>query len=101
VQWQVWQILSGAIHSLSLNDYGRPWPQPHRKTLARLVGAFDADLCLKAARETREIVQSQDRAPNITGLFQKKLRDLAQEQQHQRVVRATVREALGVSGGEG
>lgn len=93
VQREVWQILVGALHSLSDNDFGRPWPYPVRQRLARLVFEHDDDLCIRAAREAREIVQSQDRAPNVTGLFEKKLRDLAE-------VRATVRESLGVSGGE-
>ena len=88
VQREVWQILVGGLHMLSDNDHGRPWPYPVRQRLAKLIAEFDADLCLKAAREAREIVGSQDRAPNITGLFEKKLRDLAE-------VRATVRRELG------
>ncbi len=80
-------ILRGGIDSLDLNDHGRPWSYPSRSTIARLTAEFDADLCLAAAQEAREIVQSQDRAPNIAGLFEKKLRDLAE-------VRAAVRSAL-------
>jgi hypothetical protein len=94
---EVWQILLGGLHSLSLNDYGRPWPYPRRDVLARLFAEHDDDLCLKAAREAREIVVSQDRAPNITGLYAKKLADLAE-------VRNTVRGSLDVefvSAGEG
>jgi len=72
---------------LSDNDHGRPWPLPHRATLRRLLIEYEPDLCVRAARETREIVQAQDRAPNITGLFEKKLRDLAE-------VRDAVRGAL-------
>lgn len=87
VQREVWQILVGALHSLSENDHGRPWPYPVRQRLARLTAEHDADLCLKAAREAREIVQAQDRAPNITGLFEKKLRDRAE-------ARRTVRDSL-------
>jgi hypothetical protein len=75
---EVWQILLGGLHSLSLNDYGRPWPYPRRDVLARLFAEHDDDLCLKAAREAREIVVSQDRAPNITGLYAKKLAELAE-----------------------
>jgi hypothetical protein len=52
-----------------------------------LVEQYPEDLCLAAAEEAREIVQSQDRAPNITNLFAKKLADLAQ-------VRSTVRDSL-------
>jgi len=87
LQQEVWQILLGGLHSLSNNDYGRPWPYPQRSVLAQLAAEYDADLCLKAARETREIVQAQDRAPNITALYAKKLRDLA-------AVRGAVRDSL-------
>jgi hypothetical protein len=88
---EVWQTLIGGLHALSLNDYGRPWPYPRRDVLARLLGEHDADLCIKAAREARVIVTSQDRAPNITALFEKKLTDLA-------AVRQTVRESLAEGG---
>jgi hypothetical protein len=90
VQRVVWQILIGGLHALSDNDFGRPWPYPVRQRIAKLTTEHDDDLCLKAAREARAIVMSQDRAPNITGLFEKKLRDLAE-------VRATVRESLGAA----
>lgn len=93
VQREVWQILIGGLHALSENDHGRPWPYPVRQRLAKLVAEHDTDLCRTAAREAREIVVSQDRAPNITGLFEKKLRDLAE-------VRATVRRELAVAGSE-
>jgi hypothetical protein len=78
VQDEVWSILRGGVDSLDLNDRGRPWPYPSRSWIARLTDEYDHDLCLKAAWEAREIVQSQDRAPNITALFEKKLRDLAE-----------------------
>lgn len=87
VHREVWQILVGGLDSLSENDHGRPWPYPDRSTLRRLLAEHHADLCIRAAREAREIVQSQDRAPNITGLFEKKLADLAE-------VRDAVRGAL-------
>jgi hypothetical protein len=83
----VWQILVGGLHSLSDNDYGRPWPSPRRDVLAELLAKHDPDLCVKAAWEAREIVQAQDRAPNITALFGKKLAELAG-------ARRTVRDAL-------
>lgn len=90
-QREVWQILKGGLDSLALNDYGRPWPNPRRDVIAELVATHDHDLCVRAAREAREIVQSQDRAPNITALFAKKLEEVAE-------VRSTVRESLaGVS----
>jgi hypothetical protein len=89
----VWSVLKGAVDDLGENDFGRPWPAPRSAAIGRALAEHDVDLCLKAAREAREIVQSQDRAPNITGLFEKKLRDLAE-------VRATVRESLALAGGE-
>jgi hypothetical protein len=80
---RVWQILDGGVASLS-----EVWRQPNRATIARLLTEHGPDLCLKAAREAREIVQAQDRAPNVTGLFAKKLRDLSG-------VRDQVRESIG------
>jgi hypothetical protein len=85
---EVWHHLTAGLRAISLNDHGRDWPLPRRDHLAHLLAEFDDDLCLKAAREAREIVVSQDRAPNITALFEKKLRDLA-------AVRSTVRDSLG------
>lgn len=72
---------------LSENDFGRPWPSPRREIIVRLVREFDGDLCIQAAREAREIVQVQDRAPNITALFAKKLEALVE-------IRAAVRNSL-------
>jgi hypothetical protein len=89
----VWSVLQGGIDSLGLNDFGNPWPAPRGDAIASALTQYEPDLCLAAAREAREIVQSQDRAPNITGLFEKKLRDLAE-------VRQTVRDALIIAGGE-
>lgn len=83
----VWQTLLSGLHALPENDYGRPWPYPDRRRLATLIAEHDEDHCRRAAVEAKEIVQSQGRAPNITGLFEKKLRDLAE-------VRSTVRESL-------
>jgi hypothetical protein len=87
VHLEVWSILKGGLDSLALNDYGRPWPNPKRDVLAQLAGKHDQDLCLRAAWEAREIAQGQDRAPNITGLYAKKLGELAE-------VRSAVRGAL-------
>lgn len=87
VLFEVWHHLTAGLAWLSENDHGRPWPNPDRAALRRLVAEYDADLCIQAARVSREIVQAQDRAPNITGLFEKKLADLAE-------VRGAVRGAL-------
>jgi hypothetical protein len=84
---EIFQILRSGVDSLDLNDHGRPWPIPNRATIARLLAQHDTDLCLKAAREAKEIVQSQDRAPNISALFEKKVNDLAG-------VRSAVRESM-------
>jgi hypothetical protein len=84
---QVWHQLTAGLRVLSDNDHGRPWPNPDRAVLRRLLAEHDSDLCIQAAKDAREIVQSQDRAPNVTGLFEKKLADLAE-------VRAAVRGAL-------
>ena len=88
---EVWSVLKGGVDSLGHNDFGRPWPAPRGEAIARALMEHDPDLVRIAARETREIVQSQDRAPNITGLFEKKLRERVE-------VRAKVRQSLaGVS----
>lgn len=87
---EVWEILKRGLDSLDLNDHGRPWPDPKRSVLAELTAEHDRDLCIKAAWEARQIVQSQDRAPNVTGLFAKKLADLAE-------VRSVVRQSLAGS----
>lgn len=87
---EVFSVLKGGVDSLSENDYGRPWPDPKRGELRRLTAGQDRDLCLTAAWEAREIVQAQDRAPNITALFGRKLTALTGK-------RAAVRKALGES----
>jgi len=97
---QVWQILLGALHAISDNDYGRPWPYPERSRLAKLIAGADEELVIIAAKEAREIVQGQDRAPSITGLFEKKLRDLQIGVAYRDEVRQTIRAELAVSGGE-
>lgn len=84
---EVWHHLDAGLAWLPENDHGRPWPPPRRPQIISLCSRYPADLCLKAAREAREIVIAQDRAPNITGLFEKKLRDLAG-------VRDTVRDSM-------
>lgn len=77
VQREVWHHLTAALAALSPNDFGRPWPAPKRREILALLAAHPDDLCVQAAKQTREIVVSQDRAPNITGLFRRKLEELA------------------------
>jgi hypothetical protein len=84
---EVWHHLTAGLAWLSENDHGRPWPNPDRRALRALTAEFDPDLCIRAACEAREIVIAQDRAPNITNLFAKKLAELAE-------VRSTVRSSL-------
>jgi hypothetical protein len=90
---EVWSVLKGAVDDLSANDFGRPWPAPRSSAIALAVSRHDADVCRAAAKEAREIVQAQDRAPNITSLFEKKLRERAE-------AREMVRESLATAGGE-
>lgn len=86
---KVCSILQGGIDALPENDFGRPWPAAKSAEVARAIQAAKApeDIVLRAAREAREIVQSEDRAPNISSLFAKKLQDLAERA-------ADVREAI-------
>jgi hypothetical protein len=85
---RVCSILQGGIDGLSHNDHGRPWRSPEHSTIAGLITDVDSGLAEKVARDVREIVQSQDRAPNVTKLFEKKLGD------HLAEVREAVRGAL-------
>lgn len=74
---QVWSILKGGVDSLAENDHGRPWPDPSLGKLALAIGATEPEVALKVAREVREIVQSQDRAPNVTALYEQRLKGAA------------------------
>lgn len=94
---EVWHHLTEGLRWLSANDFGRDWPLPDRSRLRQLIAEFDDDLCRRAAREAREIAVRQDRAPNITSLFEKKLRDLAEEERHRQKVRGELHKALGVA----
>lgn len=93
VHRQVWSVLKGAVDDLDDNDFGRPWPSPRGDVIARAVADHPADLCLRAARAAREITQAQDRAPNITALFEKKLGEMAE-------ARRLVRKALSPAGSQ-
>jgi hypothetical protein len=74
VALRVCSVLQGGLDSLRDNDRGRPWPAPKLATITRLVAECDPSLAESVAREVREIVQSQDRAPNVTALFEQKLK---------------------------
>jgi hypothetical protein len=88
---RLFQLLDSGVASCSDTRNGRPWPRPRIEGIRSLVEQYPEDLCLAAAREAREIVQSHDRAPNVTNLFAKKLADLQAERES---VRSTIREAL-------
>jgi hypothetical protein len=76
---QLFQLLDSGVASVSDTRNGLPWPRPRIEGIRRLVEQYGADVALSAAKEAREIVQSQDRAPNVTGLFAKKCADIAAE----------------------
>lgn len=89
-QREVWHHLTAGLRMIPLNDFGRDWPLPRRDRIAVALAEHPDDLCVQAARQAREIVQAQDRAPNITALFEKKLGELAE-------ARRVVRESLGAA----
>jgi hypothetical protein len=89
-QREVWHHLTAGLNAIPLNDFGRDWPLPRRDRIAAALARHPDDLCIQAARQAREIVQSQDRAPNITALFEKKLAELA-------AARKLVRDSLGAA----
>lgn len=72
---RVCSLLQGGVDSLDINDRGRPWPGPKLPAIVRLVAGVNPTVADEVARDVREIVQSQDKAPNVTGLFEKKLRE--------------------------
>lgn len=71
---RVCSILQGGVDGLGDNSKGRPWPGPKLPAIIRLVRECDPEVAERVARDVREIVQSQDRAPNVTGLFEQKLK---------------------------
>jgi len=72
---EVYGILDRGVASLSESPSGRPWPRPSLEVLRRLLGeGADRERALAVAWEVREIVQAQDRAPNVTGLFEQRWR---------------------------
>lgn len=94
---EVWHHLTAGLSMLSLNDFGRPWPNPRRDDIAQLVDHYGADVCVEAAEETRRIVQRDDRAPNITALLTKKCADVQLEREaevEQESRRESVREEI-------
>jgi hypothetical protein len=91
---ELFQLLDSGVASVSDMRNGRPWPRPKIEGIRKLVEEYGDDVALAGAKEAREIVQSQDRAPNVTGLFAKKCADVAAEQAKQLAVRDEIRKAL-------
>lgn len=85
---ELFQLLDSGVASCSDTRNGLPWPRPRIDRIRSLVEQYGTDVALAAAKEAREIVQSQDRAPNVTNLFAKKCADVAAERES---IRDTVR----------
>lgn len=88
---ELFQLLDSGVASCSDTRNGRPWPRPRKEGIRKLVEQYGTDIALAAAKEAREIVQSQDRAPNVTNLFAKKCADVAAERAERESIRDTVR----------
>lgn len=78
---ELYGVLDRGVASCMETRNGRPWPRPRKEGIRKLVERYDEDTCRRAAKEAREIVQAQDRAPNVTGLFAKKCADIAAERE--------------------
>lgn len=91
-------ILERGVFSLSENDRGRPWPAPTRAAILRVLIEHDPDAALaeRVAWEAREIVQAQDRAPNVAGLYD---RCLARALAERRGIRAEIADSLASASG--
>jgi hypothetical protein len=84
-------VLDRAAGDCTETRHGRCWPRPRIEAVRKLVEQYDAETCQRAAKEAREIVQSQDRAPNVTALFAKKCADLTAEREE---VRKAIEQSL-------
>lgn len=89
---ELYGVLDRGISSLGDTRNGRSWPRPRKNEIQQLVESYDEATCRQAAKEAREIVQSQDFAPNVTNLFAKKCADIAAERES---IRDTVRREFG------
>lgn len=79
---RICSTLQGGVDELGENDFNRRWPDPRPAVIAKSLDRLKppSDLALEVAREAREIVQSQERAPNISSLFILKLEKRIAEQ---------------------
>lgn len=92
---EVYGVLDRGVASLGTTRNGHPWPRPRKYDIEQLVERYDEETCRQAAAEAREIVQSEDFAPNVTSLFAKKCADIAAEQEAERLSRREeIRRAL-------
>jgi hypothetical protein len=91
---ELFGVLDRAAGDCTETRHGRCWPRPRKEVVRNLVQQHGAETCRKAAKETREIVQSQDRAPNISALFAKKCADVAAERRADEVKRQSVRDEI-------
>lgn len=89
---RVCSILAGGVDSLGENSFGRPWPSPRPDLIAKLVDNTWASVALEVAEEVRAIVQSQDRAPNVTSLYEQKLGEAKAMREN---VREEIAESIG------
>ncbi|MFN8164502.1 MAG: helix-turn-helix domain-containing protein [Solirubrobacterales bacterium] len=85
---EVWSMLQGGVDGLQENDLGGLWPRPRLADIAEALAQCrpEPDLALRVASEVREIVQAQGRAPNVSGLYAKKLRR-AKAEEARRIIR--------------
>jgi len=85
-------MLHEAVSWLPPNDHGRPWPQPRRETiLDALVEHRELwPVARNVAMEAKATALDQGRAPNIAGLFAKKLAARADVRKR---LRASLRDA--------
>lgn len=88
---ELFGVLDRAAGDCTETRHGRCWPRPRIEAVRSLVEQYDAETCRRAAKEAREIVQAQDRAPNITALFAKKCADIEAERDS---VRDEIRKVL-------
>lgn len=92
----LYQLLDSGVASCSDTPKGRPWPRPRKEGIRKLVEQYGPEIAEAAAKEAREIVQSQDFAPNVTGLLKKKCADIAAERDAERLSRREeIRRAVG------
>ena len=71
----VFSILAEALTWLGANDFDRPWPRPSRATIRQALAEHRPSRALarNVALETKTAVLEQGRAPNIAGLYSRKL----------------------------